>query len=173
MKTNITLQEAIEGIKGLFNVKSYEAHGDGESFMTPKQNGEATFFFDKRQYWRGEVIERLTKYFEDKNITDGLCRIDAITLLWTTVHLEKLPEYKEPEVPFVERWEKYRDLEVVKEGGKLEKLRDMADDELKSVVRKKMPIGSPRKNVSVGTIVSLIRGEIMYRIDKEIYKPSF
>lgn len=92
MKKEITLQEAIDGIKGLFNVKTFEAHEDGESFVSLKENGEATFFFDKRQYWRDDVINRLVEYFNDKVIIDGQCRIDSITFVWTTVYLEKRQE---------------------------------------------------------------------------------
>lgn len=89
MKKEITLKEAIDGVRGLFSVKPYNDHEDGESFMGIEDNGEVTFYFDKRQYLRDEVINRLVGYFSDKVITDGQCRIDNITLVWTTVHLEK------------------------------------------------------------------------------------
>ena len=92
MKKEITLKEAIDGIKGLFDFAPFGQHDGHQSFYTEKEDGTATFFFDKNQYWRDEVIQRLVEYFNDKVIIDGQCRIDSITLVWTTVHLEKRTE---------------------------------------------------------------------------------
>lgn len=88
MKTEITMKEAIDGVFGLFDILPWENREDEKSFYTVKEDGTASFFFDKRQYMRDEVIERLVNYFNDKVITDGQCRIDAMTLVWTTVHIE-------------------------------------------------------------------------------------
>ena len=87
MKTEITMKEAIDGILGLFEILPWEKREDEKSFYTVK-DGTASFFFDKRQYTRDEVISRLVTYFNDKTITDGQCRIDNMTLVWTTVHIE-------------------------------------------------------------------------------------
>lgn len=92
MKKKITLQEAFDGIKGLFDLVPFGQHEGHKSFYTQKEDGTATFFFDKNQYWRDEVINRLAEYFSDKVIDGGQCRIDSITLVWTTVHLEKREE---------------------------------------------------------------------------------
>lgn len=88
MKTEITMKEAIDGILGLFEILPWENREDEKSFYGVKEDGTASFFFDKRQYMRDEVIERLVNYFNDKVIVDGQCRIDAISLAWTTVHIE-------------------------------------------------------------------------------------
>ena len=88
MKTEITMKEAIDGILGLFEILPWENREDEKSFYTVKEDGTADFFFDKRQYMRDEVISRLVTYFNDKIITDGQCRIDEITFVWTTVHIE-------------------------------------------------------------------------------------
>lgn len=88
MKTEITMKEAIDGILGLFEILPWDERVDEKSFYTVKEDGSANFFFDKRQYMRDEVIGRLVNYFNDKIIVDGQCRIDAITLAWTTVHIE-------------------------------------------------------------------------------------
>ena len=45
------------------------------------------FFFDKRQYTRQEVVNKLGEYFKDKVIIGGCCRVDSITLLWTLVQI--------------------------------------------------------------------------------------
>ena len=88
MKTEITMKEAIDGIIGLFEILPWEKREDEKSFYTVKEDGTASFFFDKRQYMRDEVIERLVNYFNNKIITNGQCRIDNMTLVWTTVHIE-------------------------------------------------------------------------------------
>ena len=84
----ITLSEAIEGVKKILPVKSFEEKEDGESFYIPKDNGECTFFYDKLQYTREDVVQQLCRYFENKSIEDGQCRIASMTLVWTTVYLE-------------------------------------------------------------------------------------
>lgn len=88
MKTEITMKEAIDGVVGLFDILPWDERVDEKSFYTVKEDGTASFFFDKRQYMRDEVISRLVNYFNDKVITDGQCRIDNMTLVWTTVHIE-------------------------------------------------------------------------------------
>ena len=88
MKTEITMQEAIDGVVGLFDILPWEHRMDEKSFYAIKDDGVASFYFDKRQYTRDEVISRLVTYFNDKIITNGQCRIDNMTLVWTTVHIE-------------------------------------------------------------------------------------
>ena len=51
MKKEITLKEAIDGIKGLFDFVPFGQHDGHQSFYTEKEDGTATFFFDKNQYW--------------------------------------------------------------------------------------------------------------------------
>ena len=94
----ITLKEATEAVKGMFDVSAYGNRQEGKSYFVENSDG-TTFCFDKRQYWRDEVIGKLSEYFNGKHIEGGQCRIDGTTLLWTTVHLEKLPEEKEEKTP--------------------------------------------------------------------------
>ena len=86
--TQITKQEAFDAIKGMFDFSKPEKREDGKSFYVEKDNGDVTFMFDKRQYWRDEVISKLAEYFQDKNIVGGQVRIDSITFVWTSVYLE-------------------------------------------------------------------------------------
>ena len=91
-KEGITLKEAIERVKGLFEVTDFKNKEEGKSFFIEKEDGTTTFFFDKRQYMRYEVITKLIEFFDNVFITDGQCRITSITLLWTQVHLEHVDD---------------------------------------------------------------------------------
>lgn len=85
----ITLKEAINQVKELFDVVPFKEREEAKSFFNEdKETGAVTFLFDKRQYTRNEVIDKLVNHFSDKYIVDGQCRIDSITLLWTFVYLE-------------------------------------------------------------------------------------
>jgi len=85
----ITKQEAIDGIKSLFELATWEEKKEEKSFYSQKEGTDnADFFFDKRQYERDEVIAKLSAYFADKRIIGGCCAIDSITLLYTTVHIK-------------------------------------------------------------------------------------
>lgn len=88
MAINITKQEAIDKIVAEFNLPDpSQEREDGKSFYT-KDGDNADFFFDKRQYTRYEVIERLVNLFHGVNILEGQCSVDPITLLWTTARIE-------------------------------------------------------------------------------------
>ena len=65
---------------------------DNVSRLIENDNDTATFMLDKRKYERGEIIGKLSEYFKDVNIVDGLCRIDGITFVFTTVKIEKRPK---------------------------------------------------------------------------------
>ena len=78
----ITRKEAIEAIIKMFGLKSkkdsnFSVNGDG-----------ATFMIHKKDFERYEVIKKLTDYFEGKSITNGQCRIEPITLVFTVVVIE-------------------------------------------------------------------------------------
>lgn len=84
---NITKQQAVEIIKEAFDLKDFNNREDGKSFYC--EDGEnVSFFFDKRQYDRFTVINTLMECFQDKNIEQGQCRIENITLLYTVAHVE-------------------------------------------------------------------------------------
>lgn len=86
----ITRQEAIEAIKGMFETNTGQE--DNVSSLIEEADDTATFMLDKRKYERGEIIVKLSEYFNGVNIVDGLCRIDGITFVFTTVKVEKRPK---------------------------------------------------------------------------------
>lgn len=83
----MTRKEAIDGIVAAFNLTTERQ--DGKSFYVPKDDDCASFFFDKREITRDEVVNTLVRMFEHENIIDGQCRINAFTFVWTTVLIEK------------------------------------------------------------------------------------
>lgn len=85
---NITKEEAVNGIKSLFELLPFDKKENGKSFYGVGSDWKATFYFDKRQYMRDEVIGKLVEYFRDKNILGGRCRISPIALLYTVVSIE-------------------------------------------------------------------------------------
>ena len=87
MATNISKQQAVEAIKGMFEILPFDKKENAKSFFSEKE-GKVSFWFDKRQYLRFEVINKLTEYFADKNIVGGQCRVESLTILWTVVHIE-------------------------------------------------------------------------------------
>jgi len=86
----MTRREAIEAIKGMFETNTGQE--DNVSRLIEEENDTATFMLDKRKYERGEIIGKLSEYFKDVNIVDGLCRISSITFVFTTVKIEERPK---------------------------------------------------------------------------------
>lgn len=86
----MTRKEAIEAIKGMFETNTGQE--DNVSRLIENDNDTATFMLDKRKYERGEIIGKLSGYFKDVNIVDGLCRIGGITFVFTTVKIEERPK---------------------------------------------------------------------------------
>ena len=86
----MTRREAIEAIKGMFETNTGQE--DNVSRLIENDNDTATFMLDKRKYERGEIIGKLSEFFKGVNITDGLCRIDGITFVFTTVKIEERPK---------------------------------------------------------------------------------
>jgi hypothetical protein len=89
----ITRREAIEAIKGMFETNT--GREDNASMLKEGENDTATFMLDKRKYWRGEVIEKLSEYFKNVNIIDGLCRVGGITFVFTEVTIEERQKKEE------------------------------------------------------------------------------
>lgn len=85
---DITKEEAVNGIKSLFELLPFDKKENGKSFYGDGSDGKVSFFFDKRQYMRDEVIGKLVDFFNGKNIVGGQCRIAPITLLYTVVSIE-------------------------------------------------------------------------------------
>lgn len=91
---HITKEQAAESIKKMFKLKAKVRILKGKSFFSEK-DGVTSFFFNKMQYEREEVINRLSNFFKDKVITGGQCRIEPLTILYTIVHIEDRPQRSE------------------------------------------------------------------------------
>ena len=91
--TDITRREAIEALKGMFETN--KRTDDNLSMMSEGEDDTATFWLDKKKYPREGIVDRLREYFKDKNIVDGLCRIDGITFVFTTVEIAKRSAWME------------------------------------------------------------------------------
>ena len=79
--SKVTKEQVINDLKKEFNITdgSLSKYSDG------------TFFIDKREFQRFEIIEKLQMYFADKVIINGQCRVDNITLLYTEFYIENKP----------------------------------------------------------------------------------
>lgn len=86
----MTRREAIEAIKGMFETNTGQQ--DNVSRLIENDNDTATFMLDELKYERGEIIGKISELFKDVNIVDGLCRIDSITFVFTTVKIEERPK---------------------------------------------------------------------------------
>lgn len=77
-KSELTKEQVINDLKKEFNITdcSLSKYSDG------------TFLIDKREFQRYDTIEKLLRYFADKIIIKGQCRVENITLLYTTFHIE-------------------------------------------------------------------------------------
>lgn len=82
-KLRKTKEEVVSDLRAVFHI--------GEDGCLSREN-KGCFLIDKREYEREDVISMLRKYFEDQVITDGQCRIDPITLLYTMFHIEDRQE---------------------------------------------------------------------------------
>jgi hypothetical protein len=76
-----TKQEVINDLKTIFPV-------DSKNVIVSEVNGNATFNINKQYLERSAVIEKLLRYFNGLEIIGGQCRIDNITLLFTTFYIE-------------------------------------------------------------------------------------
>ena len=76
-----TKQEVINDLKTIFPV-------DGINVFVSEENGNATFNINKQYLERGAVIEKLMQYFNGLEIIGGQCRVDNITLVFTTFYIE-------------------------------------------------------------------------------------
>lgn len=82
-KLRKTKEEVISDLKTVFHIGE-------EGCLSRENNG--SFFIDKQEYEREDVISMLQKYFKNRVIIGGQCRIDPITLLYTMFHIEDRQE---------------------------------------------------------------------------------
>ena len=76
-----TKQEVINELKEIFPV-------DDKNVFVIEENGNATFNVNKQYMERFEVMGKLVDYFKGLEIIEGQCRIDPITLVFTTFYIE-------------------------------------------------------------------------------------
>lgn len=82
-KLRKTKEEVVSDLRTMFHI--------GEDGCLSREN-IGSFFIDKREYEREDVISMLQKYFKNRVIIGGQCRIDPITLLYTMFHIEDRQE---------------------------------------------------------------------------------
>ena len=85
MSKKISRQEAVLALKELFD---YEGHKESKQVIVVEHDDKTTFMIDKRYLEMYEVIHKLQDFFSDKVIDKGQCRIENITLVWTTFFIE-------------------------------------------------------------------------------------
>lgn len=88
---NITKEQAVELIKKEFELLTFEERQENKSFYVEK-DGETTFYFDKKQYFRDMVIGKLVECFKGKNIVGGQCLIESVTFVWTVARVSDRKE---------------------------------------------------------------------------------
>lgn len=88
MKTGITKEKAVDDIKNIFDLSINEKNKENIISFYSQVDGRTSFYIDKRKYNRMEVISILSEYFSDKYISEGQCRIENITLVYTVFHIE-------------------------------------------------------------------------------------
>ena len=82
-KLRKTKEEVITDLRTVFHI--------GEDGCLSREN-KGSFFINKREYEREDVISMLQKYFRNRMIIGGQCRVDPITLLYTVFHIEDRQE---------------------------------------------------------------------------------
>ena len=80
-KQEVSIEQVISDLREKFSIgkegsRSYENNG--------------TFMIEKTEHERGDTIEMLLEYFDDKFIAGGRCTIEPITLLWTVFKIESI-----------------------------------------------------------------------------------
>jgi hypothetical protein len=86
-KTKVTLEQAAADISRMFSFDDKGIHdGNGRSFFD-KTKGE--FYINKLDWERFQVLNMLQNYFADKYIDGGRCKVDPITMVFTTFSLKK------------------------------------------------------------------------------------
>ena len=73
-----------------FEVQKFADREEGKSFYCQDDDGHVSFFFDKRQYEREDVLEGLSEIFSSVISDECRCEVDSITFLWTRVTIKPL-----------------------------------------------------------------------------------
>lgn len=87
---NITLKEIKEMISEKFELLPFANRQDKKSFYCENEDGSISYFFDKRQYDRQEVIHELYEMLWGAVSDEFILEIDGITILWTQVTIKTI-----------------------------------------------------------------------------------
>ena len=87
----ITIEKAKNDLIGIFGAVSYEEFRKRKEHLSWYNDNDdsVTFFIDKNVTERGEVLQKLQEYFEEKVIKGGYLTVSPITLVWTSFELKK------------------------------------------------------------------------------------
>ena len=87
----ITIEKAKNDLIGIFGAVSHEEFRKRKEHLSwySDNDDSVTFFIDKNVTERGEVLQKLKAYFEERVIKGGYCNVSTITLVWTTFELKK------------------------------------------------------------------------------------
>lgn len=86
----ITMKEALDLIFEKFDVLEFTERKDRKSFWSQDDDGVVSFFFDKRQYEREDVLQGLSEIFSTVISDECQIEVDSMTMLWTRVILKPL-----------------------------------------------------------------------------------
>jgi hypothetical protein len=91
MREEIEIPKAIADLREMFDVENGLEQGTTES--------EGKFMISKRQWHRGQVLNKLSTYFETKQIKGGYVSVSAFTFVHTTVEVKSgEPQKKKNEI---------------------------------------------------------------------------
>lgn len=87
----ITIENAKNDLMEIFGAVSSEEFRKRKEHLSWYSENEdgVSFFIDKNVTERGEVFEKLQKYFEERVIKGGYVTVSPITLVWTSFELKK------------------------------------------------------------------------------------
>lgn len=87
----VSIENAKTDLIEIFGAVSHEEFrkkNEHLSWYSETKDG-VVFFIDKNVTERGEVLEKLQKYFEERVVKGGYCTVSPITLVWTTFELKQ------------------------------------------------------------------------------------
>lgn len=88
----VTIEQAkndLIEIFGAVSAEEFRKRREHLSWYFEHRDG-VNFFIDKNVTERGEVLEKLQKYFEERVIEVGYCTVSPITFVWTSFVLRKV-----------------------------------------------------------------------------------
>ena len=81
-KQTVTKEQAIKDLVNLFGIN------ENTKSRVNEENG--SFFINKEEFERDEVLEKLSTYFESKVLENGYkCEVSSMTLIFTAFQIKK------------------------------------------------------------------------------------